>query len=115
MLHIQKMEAFLDRTDLIGYACAVNTNKFKTILEPFYQMRDNMIEQYGTEEKDENGTPTGRAIIPIDSPNFNTFKEEFDKLGKIEHDVDIYTIPSATVIDKLSGEDVLSIIWMLED
>jgi len=115
MLNVQKMEDFLSRTDIIGYACAVNTAKFKTVLEPFMQLRDNLVAQYGTDEKDENGKLTGRSVIPMDTPEFNKFKEEIDKLGNIEHDVDIYTIPSEIVIDKLSGEDILSIIWMLEN
>lgn len=115
MLYIQKMEDFLSRTDIIGYACAVNTAKFKTVLEPFMQLRDNLVAQYGTDEKDENGKLTGRFVIPMDTPEFNKFKEEIDKLGNIEHDVDIYKISPDIVVDNLSGEDILSIIWMLDD
>lgn len=112
---IAQLNPFLDRADLIGYAAARNVRNLRNAGAAYISTRDALISKYGTIERDENDKPTGRYIIPFNDPNFSTFKSEIDRIGNIEQDVDIFTISYSEVMDKLTGNEILAIDWMLTD
>ncbi|MBO7452714.1 MAG: hypothetical protein J6U54_20485 [Clostridiales bacterium] len=112
---IAKLNPFLNRADIIGYAAARNTRILRDAVGAYITTRDALIVKYGQLEKDDNDRQTGRYIIPYDDPNFSTFKNELDRIGNIEHDVDIFKISYSDVMDKLTGNEILEIDWMLDD
>ncbi len=113
--YITDLKPFLSRTDEIGYACALNTSRMNTVAEPFLTIRDTLVRQYGTIEVDENGKQTGRCVVTASNPEFEKFKSEIDKIGNIEQEVDIYTIPASLVKNVLSGSEILDLIWMIDE
>lgn len=109
------LKPFLNRADIIGYAAARNARIFQNAIAPYETTRNALMLKYGTLERDDNDKPTGRYILPYDDPNFSTFKNEIDRVGNIEHDLDIFKISYSDVVDKLTGNEILDIDWMLED
>lgn len=112
---ISILEHFLDRSDIVGYAAARNTRKLRNEIVEYEKFRNNLIKEYGTPEVDENGNETGRFMVMPNSKDFVMVSAKMDELDKIEHNVDIMTIQYEDIIGKLTGSEILSIDWMLED
>lgn len=112
---IAALEPFLDRVDKIGYAAARNTRILRTETQEYLERREALIEQYGTAELDESGNPTGRTELRFDSPNFKSYEAEITEWAMIEHSPDIFKLKYSDALEKLTGREILSIDWMLED
>ncbi len=112
---IAQLDPFLNRADIIGYAAARNTRLLRDAASAYSTTRDALITKYGTLERDENDKPTGRYVIPFDDPHFAEFKNEIDRIGNLEVDVDIFKISSEDVMGQLTGKEILSIDWMIEN
>ena len=111
----ENLKSVLNRADIIGYAAALNSKRLENIVDPYFITRNALISQYGEPELDENGKKTGRSLVRFDNPNFDQFKMELERISSIEHEVDIFKINSEDVINKLTGNEILNIIWMFED
>lgn len=111
---IETLNSHLDKKDLVGYAAARNTRILNTECAEFIKRRDELIGEYGEPYVDENGRETGQTFISPQSQNFDEFAKELEKYGFIEHDVELYQIPETDVIGVLSGNEILSLDWMLK-
>lgn len=110
---VEQLKQFLPRKDKIGYAAGRNTRRLTDQLVEFNQIRNELIERYGTVSPDESGYAS--ISIKIGSPEYVSFMEAVEPFAKIEHEVELFTVKYDDVIDILSGEEILSIDWMLED
>ena len=112
---LKSLKSVLNRADIIGYAAAVNSKRLQNIVDPYTITRNALVKQYGEPELDENGKKTGNIFVKFDNPDFDQFKMELERISSIEHEVDIFKINSEEVINKLTGNDILNIMWMFED
>lgn len=111
---LNALEPLLERRDLIGYAAARNTRILQSELTEYYQRRDELVRTYGEPNTDENGNPDGTYSIRSDSENWPKFEKGLEQFAAIEHDPQLMTVPGEEAIGQLSGQEVLSIDWMLE-
>lgn len=109
------LEELLDHKDIVGYAAARNLRMIQNAASEYFDIRNELVNKYGEQEFDEEGNPTGRFTLKIDSPNFLKFSEEIAQYGSIEHDVDIYKVPVKEVIGLLTGTQILMYEWMIEE
>jgi len=112
---IQILTKFLPRHDIIGYASARNIRRLKEASVEYNEIRNDLLNKYGTAESDEDGKPTGRIGLHVTSPEFKLFKRDIEPYAILEHEVTIFKIPYESVCEKLTGSEILEIDWMLED
>lgn len=112
---LMQLKPFLSHRDKIGYAAARNHRRLAECLTEYERFRNGLIEKYGEREKDENGNDLPSISLGVNSPNFQKFAEELAPFNEMEHEVGIFTLPYDDAIGVLSGEEILSIDWMLVD
>ena len=110
---LNQLQPILSHRDKIGYIAARNYRILSECLTEYEAFRNSLIEKYGEETKDDRGRPI--IGVKVDSPNFKLFCDELAPFNEMEHEVEIMTATYDDVIGCLSGEEVLSIDWMLED
>lgn len=114
----QKKEAisvYLDRVDIIGYACARNSRTFENELEEFINFRNDLLLKYGHKEINEHGVETGNISLDQTDENYEKAIQEYKKVLLLDRNLDIIKIKYSDVIGLLSGNEILQIDWMLED
>ena len=112
---LKDLEPILKYRGKVGYVAARNTRVLRDTLIEYFRFRDDLVRKYGVVELDGEGQETGRISIVPTSPNFADFTEELNKIGEIEHEIDLMMLKYNDVIDVLSGEEMLNLEWMLED
>ena len=113
---VQELRPLLSHRDIVGYAAARNTRVLSRSLTEYTAFRDRLVEKYGEPETDgDAGMETGRIVLKMDSPKFQEFLNELEPFNVMEHEVELMTLKYGDVIGALSGEEILSIDWMLED
>lgn len=112
---LQELRPLLSHRDKVGYAAARNTRILTQSLTEYMAVRDRLIEKYGEPDRDKAGNETGTISLKMDSPNFNIFVEELEPFNDMQHEVELMTLRYEEVIGVLSGEEILSIDWMLGD
>ena len=113
---VQELRPLLSHRDIVGYAAARNTRVLSRSLTEYTAFRDRLVEKYGEPEPDgDAGRETGRIVLKMDSPKFQEFLNELEPFNVMEHEVELMTLKYGDVIGALSGEEILSIDWMLED
>lgn len=112
---LNALKPILPHRDKIGYVAARNTRILNDTLTEYFTFKQDLIRKYGEPDKDENGNELGTITIKQDSPNFEEFTKEFDKIKDIEHDVDLMTVKYDEIIGILNGEEILKLEWMFED
>lgn len=112
---IGSLEKYLDRTDMVGYAAARNTRALMDEAKEFVDRRNQLVSEYGEMVLDEDGNPTGKVTLALDSPNFKAFADAIEGWASIEHEPRIFKVKYDQVIGKLSGTEILELEWMLED
>ena len=100
---------FLSQRNILGYIIARN---YRMEYEKF---RNDLIQKYGEQDKDENGNLLPTVTVKMGTENFDNFIAELKPLNDITHEVDLMVAKYESVIGILSGEEILSIDWMLED
>ena len=110
---LNQLQPILSHRDKIGYIAARNYRILSECLTEYEAFRNSLIEKYGEETKDDRGRPI--IGVKVDSPNFKLFCDELAPFNEMEHEVEIMTAKYDDVIGCLSGEEALSIDWMLED
>ncbi len=111
---LQQLQPLLSHRDMIGYVVARNFRVLSNSLTEYETIRRGLIEKYGTEEIDPK---TGQPVvsIKIDSPNFKQFCDELAPFNEMEHEIELMVAKYKDAIGCLTGEEILSIDWMLED
>lgn len=113
MIMLNQLRPLLTRRDKLGYVVARNYRILSESLTEYEMFRRDLIEKYGEDGKDEHGGPVKQ--IKIDSPSFKAFCDELTPFNEMEHEVEFMTVKYDETIGYLSGEEILSIDWMLED
>ena len=111
---IAALAPLLERTDKIGYAAARNTRILRCETEEYFGLREQLILRFGEQELGEDGYPTGKTMLRLDSPEFKEYAREIEEWASIEHSPNLFTIPAREVAGKLSGTEMLDIEWMLD-
>lgn len=111
----QSLQSLLSRRDKIGYMAARNYRILSDSLIEYEAFKRTLIEKYGEPDKDEDGADLGTISINIGSSNFKMFCDEMAPFNEIEHEVELMVGNYDDVIDRLSGEEILAIDWMLVD
>lgn len=106
---------YLDRIDIIGYACARNSKTFTKELDEFSDFKKNLLEKYGHKELNENGIETGVVTIDETDAKYEDAMSEYKKVLYLDRNIDIIKIKYTDVIGLLSGNEILQLDWMLED
>lgn len=96
-----------------GYAVARNVRKIREACTEYLQIRQNLFEELGEEEKDEDGNPTGNIQIKIGSPEHNELKKRLGEFSNIEHAVEICKVSYSVLPDDITAGDMLNLEWML--
>lgn len=112
---LMQLKPLLEHRDKIGYAAARNYRRLAECLTEYERFRNSLVEKYGEREKDENGRELPTISLSSSSPNFKMFLEELAPYNDMEHKVELMALPYSDAIGILSGEEILSIDWMLVD
>ncbi len=110
---LNQLRPILSHRDKIGYVAARNFRILSECLTEYEAFRNNLIEKYGEETRDEHNRPV--IGVNIDSPNFEAFCKELAPFNEMEHEVDLMSAKFTDTIGCLTGEEILGIEWMLED
>lgn len=113
--YINILSNFLDRKDVIGYAAARNYRRLADASLDYSKIKSDLLTEYGTPLKDENGNDTNTMAINQSDPNFDEVKSKLEISGNIRHDVTIFTITYEDVINELTGNEILQLDWMIEE
>lgn len=111
---IAQLEPLLGRNDLIGYAAARNTRILMDETTEYRDLRHDLVMEYGTPEKGDDGNETGRYELRFDSPSWPAYEKEIAEWAMLEHEPDVYKIPAKSAIGQLTGKEMLDLEWMLE-
>ena len=111
---IAQLEPLLGRNDMIGYAAARNTRILMDETTEYRDLRHDLVMEYGTPEKDDDGNETGRYELRFDSPRWPAYEKEITEWAMLEHEPDVYKIPAKSAIGQLTGKEMLDLEWMLE-
>lgn len=111
---LNTLSTLLGRSDLIGYAAARNTRILNAEAQEYMALREQLIMKYGKPQVDEDGNETGVYELKFDAPEFRKYEEEIASWANVKHSPNIFKIPPEEVIGKLSGNEILSIEWMLD-
>lgn len=109
------LKPFLSQRNMFGYIVARNYRMLSNALIEYERFKNELIQKYGERDKDEDGNLLPTMSVKIGAENFDKFCEELEPYNAIEHEVDLMTIKYSDIIGILSGDEILSIDWMLED
>lgn len=112
---IEQLKPFLEYRNKIGYVAARNTRLLMSETTEYFAIKDDLIRRYGEPDMDKDGNPTMTISVKIGSEGYKKFEKEILQYTDIEHEIPIMKLKYSDVIDVLSGEEILSIDWMLED
>lgn len=113
MIMLSQLRPLLTRRDKFGYMAARNYRILSESLTEYDLFRRDLINKHGEDDKDEYGRSV--KIIKMDSPGFKAFCDELAPFNEMEHEVDLMTAKYDETVGCLSGEEILSIDWMLEN
>ena len=106
---------YLDRVDIVGYACARNSRVLDNELKDFNNFKNDFLLQYGHKELDANGVETGVVSLDQTDEQYNNAIKEYQKVLALDRVLPIIKIKYSDVIGLLSGNEILQLDWMLED
>ncbi len=112
---LESLKPLLSRRDKIGYVAARNFRILGTALEEYFKFKNSLIEKYGEADTDESGTPTGTITVKLGTDKFKMFCDELAPINECQQGVDLMMLSYESVIGELTGEEILSIDWMLEE
>ena len=114
-VNLSVLSNYLDRVDIIGYACARNSRILENELKEFNNFKNNLLIQYGHKELDDNGVETGSISLDQTDEKYEMAINEYKKIVSLDRDLPIIRIKYTDVIGLLSGNEILQLDWMLED
>lgn len=104
----------LDREDKIGFAAYRNARILRECCQEYLERAQALADEYG-EPEIADGAPTGRVIVPYDSPRFAEFEAKMREWGEIEQEPALFRLPLEEAVGKLSGSQLLALDWMFEE
>lgn len=110
-----QLKPLLAHRDKVGYYAARNYRILENNLIEYTKFKEDLICQYGEQEKDAEGNLIPTYTLSYADENFKKFEQEIKQYADIEHTVTLMKLRYDEVIGLLSGEEILSIDWMLED
>lgn len=112
--HSIVLRNFLDRNDIIGYACARNLRLLSNACQEYVSLKNKLVQEYGTASLDDNGNATGEYYIDPNNDKYSYVADKLNESGNIEHEVTIFVLSYDEIIQKLTGNEILQLDWMLE-
>lgn len=112
---VHQLQPLLSHRDKIGYIAARNYRILTNSLTEYTAFRNGLIEKYGEQDEDETGAKLPTISLKASSPNFAAFCDELEPFNNMEHEVELMIAKYDDAINVLTGEEILSIDWMLED
>ena len=101
-------------TGKLGYAVSRNMRKLANENVEFMQIKNELINKYGTEYIDESGA--SQISIKVGTDGYSKFMEEIKEYCEITHDVDIYMIDETELYSStLNANEMMSIDFMVEE
>ena len=101
-------------TGKLGYAVSRNMRKLANENVEFMQIKNELINKYGTEYVDESGEC--QISIKVGTDGYSKFMEEIKEYCEITHDVDIYMIDETELYSStLNANEMMSIDFMVEE
>ena len=110
----ESLKPLLSRTDVVGYVAARNIRSLRNELEEYFQMKNRLITELGTEELGEDGKPTGNVSIKVGSKEFDSFMDKMKPIGEARCYPSLFKLDSFECIDRLSGNQMLDFEWMID-
>lgn len=111
---LKQLQPLLSHKDMFGYVAARNTRILADCLTEYDQVKNDLIDRFGTEVTDET-TGLTTTSIKVGTPAFKSFCEAMEPFNKIKHEVEIITMKYEDTINCLTGEEILGVEWMLEE
>lgn len=106
---LSALEPLLDRKGVLGMVVANNVRTIRDTIQEFTAKKEELIRKYGTD----NGS--GTIYLDPGSPNLHQFLDELEPYSAVMHDVKFVTVPVRDVMNDLSGREILTLDFMLED
>jgi len=108
--YLQALNDISEKTSgRLSYAVARNIRKLSEEYQDYDAEMSKIVNKYGE--------PTdGGMVVSPDSENYKKAVDELMEIGKIEHDVDVFVLPSDDVLNtNLSAKEILSIDFMIQE
>ena len=106
MLRSIMMMRDLHETGKLGYAIARNMRKMTDASKEFMDIREQLLQKYGTD--------TGDGKYTISSDNAIAFSREISEYSEIEHDVDVFCVDEDTFTSgDLDSQQMYVLEWMV--
>lgn len=112
---IAKLEPYLERVDVIGYAAARNVRKLRDGCQDYLSKRQELVMKYGTESLDDEGNPTGQWSIKQGQEGYEQAAEILQTIANIEEEIEIFQLPMKSAIGLLSGREILNLSFMFSE
>lgn len=94
----------------LAYAVSRNMRKLANEVLEFEEIRNNLIDKYGTKNKD------GISVIKIGTEAYDNFLEDISEYLGIKHEVDIFTVESEIMCNSnLNAEEMLQLDFMVTE
>lgn len=94
----------------LAYAVSRNMRKLANEVLEFEEIRNSLIDKYGTKNKD------GIFTIKIGTEAYDNFIEDISEYLDIEHEVDIFTVNSEIMCKSdLNAEEMLQLDFMITE
>ena len=91
----------------LGYACAHNLRKLMDAGKEFMEVRDRMLQVYGTDD--------GNGKFEFTPDGAKAFREAIREYEEIEHEVDVYRIPEEVFTSgDLTSKHMYVLEWMVK-
>lgn len=95
-------------TGRLGYACARNLRKLMTECREYMEVRDKLLQKYGT--------PDGTGRFTFEKDKAASFSKELTEFASISHDVDVMQVDEKTFYSgNLTSKDMFILSWMVEE
>ena len=111
----ESLQPLLKYSNRVGYIAARNARRLRTELTEYIDRKGALMREYGTEERDEDGNPTGRWTVSLATEEGQTYLREIQQYMTIEHEVDIMRLPFDEAEGQITGQELLDADWMFED
>ena len=112
--HIAELQAVLSQRNILGYLAAYNTRVLSNALQEYSSFEQEAVLKYGIDVLDSDGRKTGAKTIEFGSENYDKFIAEMSPYLDIIQTVSIAKADVNDAVGILSGEEFLSLEWMLD-
>lgn len=112
---IESLKPMMTRRDIIGYAAARNTRRLADACQDYMRIRESLLVEYGEQVTGPDGKPTGEIVLSSLSGNFPKYQAEIEQIEEVANEVDVFRIDYSEVVNRLTGDEIIAIDWMLKD